>query len=56
LGAISARYELSGSSIVNVIHYASLQTIYRHTTIILKKDLIEGIKQEYEKEEKVFNS
>jgi AAA+ superfamily predicted ATPase len=56
LNAIAAKYELSGSSIVNVIHYASLQTIYRQTTIILKKDIIEGIKQDYEKEEKVFNS
>ena len=54
--AIANKYELSGSSIVNVIHYASLQTIYRSSNTILKKELLEGIKREYEKEERVFNS
>ena len=54
LTAISNRYELNGSSIVSVIHYASLQSISRNSSTIQKKDLIEGIKREYEKEEKVF--
>jgi len=52
--AIARRYELSGSAIVSVIHYASLQTIYKECTIISKADIMEGIKREYEKEEKVF--
>ncbi len=52
---IAGRYELTGSSIVSVIHYASLQTIRRNSSAILKKDIVEGIKKEYEKEEKVFN-
>ena len=52
--SIGKKYELSGSAIVSVIHYASLQTIYRSSTIILKQDIIEGIKREYEKEERVF--
>ena len=52
---ISAKYELSGSAIVNSIHFASLQTISKKSSIITKADLIEGIKREYEKEEKVFN-
>jgi AAA+ superfamily predicted ATPase len=55
LKAISGRYELSGSAIVSVIHYASLQTIYRNTTIISSQDIVEGIKREYEKEERVFS-
>jgi len=54
LGTIANGYELSGSSIVSVIHYASLQTISRNSSIILKKDILEGIKREYEKEEKIF--
>lgn len=54
LTSISNRYELSGSSIVSVIHYASLQTISRNSKTIQKKDIVEGIKREYEKEEKVF--
>ncbi len=54
LFAVAGKFELSGSAIVSVIHYASLQTISRSSMIILKKDIIEGIKREYEKEEKVF--
>ena len=54
LTSIANRYELSGSSIVSVIHYAALQTISRNSLTIQKKDIVEGIKREYEKEEKVF--
>jgi ATPase family associated with various cellular activities (AAA) len=54
--AIARRYELSGSAIVSVIHYASLQTIYKGGAIISKADIIEGIKREYEKEERVFSN
>ena len=54
LATIAAKYELSGSAIVSVIHYASLQTIYQSSTCILKPDLLEGIKREFEKEERVF--
>lgn len=54
LQAIAAKYELSGSAIVSVIHYASLQTIYKNSIFISKQDIIEGIRREYEKEEKVF--
>ena len=54
LTAIANLYELSGSSIISVIHYASLQTINRNSFTLSKKDLVEGIKREYEKEEKVF--
>ena len=55
LAAIGAKFELSGSAIVNVIHYASLHAIARNNKTILKKDLLEGIKREFEKEEKVFH-
>ena len=54
LKTISRKYEISGSAIVSVIHYASLQTIYKNSTVISEVDIIEGIKREYEKEEKVF--
>lgn len=54
LPAIAAKYELSGSAIVSVIHYSSLQTIYRSENTITQKDIIEGIRKEYEKEERVF--
>ncbi|MDI3319775.1 ATP-binding protein [Pinibacter soli] len=54
LSVIANRYELTGSSIISVIHYASLQTINRGDNVISKKDIVEGIKREYEKEDKVF--
>lgn len=51
---IASKYELTGSAILNVIHYASLQTIHRKSMMILKKDLMDGIEREYHKEERVF--
>jgi ATPase family associated with various cellular activities (AAA) len=54
LPLIAGKYELSGSAIVSVIHYASLKTIHRNSAVILKQDLLDGIRREYEKEERVF--
>ena len=56
LMTIAAKYEISGSAIVSVIHFASLQTIYKHSTSIAKSAILEGIKREFEKEERVFNA
>ena len=56
LMTIAAKYEISGSAIVSVIHYASLQTIYKNSTSISKPVILEGIKREFEKEERVFNA
>jgi ATP-dependent 26S proteasome regulatory subunit len=53
LAWIANKYELNGSSIINIIHYASLQTIARNSTTILKRDILEGIQREYEKDEKM---
>lgn len=52
---IAVKYELSGSAIINVIQYASLQALNKKTTVLSKEALIEGIKREYEKEERVFS-
>jgi ATP-dependent 26S proteasome regulatory subunit len=54
LQSIATKYELSGSAIVSVIHYASLQTIDKKSSTISKQDILEGIRREYEKEERVF--
>jgi len=54
LADMANRYELTGSSIVSAIHYASLLSISRQNCVLLKKDIVEGIKKEYEKEERVF--
>jgi len=54
LASIATKYEVTGAAIVNVIHYASLQSIFRNSTIITRHDIMEGFKREYEKEERVF--
>jgi ATPases of the AAA+ class len=54
LSLLANKYELTGSSIVSIIHFASLQAIARGSEVIMKKDLVEGIQREYEKEERVF--
>lgn len=51
---IAAKYELTGSSIVNVIHYVCLKAMADDSNIITKSSLLEGIKREYEKEDRVF--
>lgn len=55
LVSIAAKYELSGSAIVSVIHYAALQTINSNSSTIPLEYIMAGIKLEYEKEEKVFS-
>lgn len=47
---ISAKYEISGGAILNVIQYCSLQAIKRGSNIILKQDLEMGIRRELDKE------
>jgi hypothetical protein len=54
--SIAERYELSGSAILSVIHYASLQTIHLQQNTITKPFIMEGIRREYEKEERVFGT
>ncbi len=47
------QFILAGTKVeemLQVHHY-----LQRNSTIIARQDIIEGIKQEYEKEEKVFN-
>jgi AAA+ superfamily predicted ATPase len=54
LPEIAQRYELSGSSIISAIHYASLHTLNKKAAAISKKDILDGVRKEYEKEERVF--
>ncbi|WP_153799210.1 ATP-binding protein [Foetidibacter luteolus] len=55
LQQIASKYELSGAAIMNVVHYAALQSASRQSNSISKDDLVEGIKREYEKEDRVFS-
>ena len=47
-------YALSGGPILNVVHYASLQALQRGTGVVQQRDLIEGIRREYHKNEKTI--
>ena len=54
LSEIAKKYKLTGGSIVNVILYASLMTIARKSKTIQKKDIIKGIRREFQKEGKTI--
>jgi ATPase family associated with various cellular activities (AAA) len=50
---IATRYELSGGTIMNVIRYASLQAISRGERVLQQQDLLDGIRREYAKENRL---
>lgn len=47
---IGHEYELSGGAIMNAVRYASLMALHRDQEVIKKKDILEGIRKEYNKE------
>jgi len=49
---IAADYELSGGSIMNVIRYASLMMLKNENKVIKERDILDGIKREFQKEGK----
>lgn len=53
LAQIAARHELSGGMIMNVIRYASLQAISRGERALRQQDLVEGIRREFSKENRL---
>ena len=52
LSELASKYELSGASILNAVHFAVLKCYSKHEKHISQKDLMEGIRQEFLKEEK----
>jgi len=50
LALIAETYDISGGTIMNVVRYASLMALSRGETTILRRDLEEGIRREYQKE------
>jgi ATP-dependent 26S proteasome regulatory subunit len=54
LEELARQYELSGASILNAIQFAALQAYTRSDKFIFQKDLIDGIRKEYLKEDKSF--
>ena len=54
MDSIAKKYELSGSNIVNIIHYCSLKVLSIESDTLTSVILIEGIKKEYLKEDRLF--
>ncbi len=54
LDKIISQYELTGAQIASVITYSALQTVENNNDKISRNHLLEGIKLEYQKEEKLF--
>lgn len=52
---IAERYELAGGAIINITRYASLMALKRNSNIILKKDILAGIRKEFLKEGKTVH-
>jgi hypothetical protein len=53
LSEIAEKYELAGGAIINITRYASLMALKSGNNIVLKKDVITGIRKEYMKEGKI---
>jgi len=53
LAQIAEKFELSGSNIVNVVHYCCLQALSNSTNVITYDNLMAGINREFVKENKV---
>lgn len=55
LKKIADKYELSGASILNIVHYAALQTISKNDNYLRIDDIIEAMRKEYRKEERTMS-
>jgi len=54
LNEIAEKYELSGSAIVQAVHYVSLRAFSASDCLKKKNELLAGIRREFEKEDRVF--
>jgi AAA+ superfamily predicted ATPase len=52
LAQIAGQYELTGASILSAVQYASLRAYACHSAELHYPDILEGIRREYQKEEK----
>ena len=50
---IANKYEMTGGAIINVTRYCALMAMKRGSKNILQKDLLKGIRKEFEKEGKI---
>ncbi len=55
LEELAKKYEMTGGAIINVVRYCSLMALKRNSNVILKKDILSGIRKEFGKEGKTVN-
>lgn len=51
---VAEAYELAGGAIINVLRHCALKAVQRKKPIVTKADLQEGLKKEYQKENKTL--
>lgn len=51
---LADKYELNGAAILNILHYAALQSVSKNDKFIRNDDLMEAIRKEYRKEERTM--
>jgi AAA+ superfamily predicted ATPase len=54
LNEIAVKYEITGASILNVMHYSLLKAIAANDSFIRQKDVLEGIRRELRKAERTM--
>lgn len=54
LSAIAAQYELAGGAIINVLRYCALQAVTREEPLVYMKDIVNGIRKEFKKDNKTL--
>ncbi len=52
---LAKKFSITGSNIVNIIHYACLKTLANKNQEIQRQYILEGVKREYSKEGKTIN-
>ena len=55
LAMLADKYELTGASILNVVHYAALRSISQGDKLLRNENIMEGIRKEFRKEERTIS-
>lgn len=55
LSKLAEEYELTGSSIINVLRFCALAAISREDTVVTKQELMMGLRKEFKKDNKTIS-
>lgn len=56
LWRIAEDYEIAGGAIINVLRYCALSAIKRGDSVVIKRELMNGLKKEYKKDNKTLST